>query len=98
VFVLFVVAPKTVLGLSYHPLMKSSKNKPKKPHFKVFVVFVVGPKFVLGLSYHPLTKSSKNSLKKTSFKVFLVFVVDVCGVCGRPQNRFGSIISSLDEI
>jgi hypothetical protein len=30
--------------------------------------------------------------------VFVVFVVGVCGVCGRPQKRFVSIISSLDEI
>jgi gamma-glutamyl-gamma-aminobutyrate hydrolase PuuD len=96
--VVFVVNPKTVLGLSYHPLTKSSKNSTKKPLFKVFVVFVVGPKTVLGLSYHPLTKSSKNSPKKPRFKVFVVFVVGVCGVCGRPQNRFGSIISFLDEI
>jgi hypothetical protein len=87
-----VVSPKTVLGLSYLPLTKSVKNSPKKPRFKVFVVFVVGPKTVLGLSYHPLTKSSKNSPKKPRFKVFVV------GVCGQPKNRFGSIISSLDEI
>jgi hypothetical protein len=29
---------------------------------------------------------------------FKVFVVGLGGVCGQPQNRFGSIISSLDEI